>query len=111
MGDCFTQIYDSKKIIGNIVNFLLENSEKIKTKIDYNLFFQPTQSLSSNSTVDDELLFKKNFSQYFSKERKETNKGTYKFLYKTQHLRTHFGSSFFTIAVASFILSICQPPP
>lgn len=83
MGDCFTQIYDSKKIIGNIVNFLLENSDKIKTKIDYNLFFQPTQSVSSNSTVDDELLFKKNFSQYFPKEQKETNKATYKFLYKT----------------------------
>ena len=25
MGDCFTQIYDSKKIIGNIVNFLLNS--------------------------------------------------------------------------------------
>lgn len=61
----------------------MENSEIIKTKIDYNLFFQPTQPLSSNSNSNDEVLFNKNFFKYFIKEQNQTNKDTYKFLYKT----------------------------
>ncbi len=49
--------------------------------MDYNLFFESSQAITSSSTMDEEMMIKNNFAKYFPKEQKSTNKGTYKYLY------------------------------